>query len=172
MRLLSLTQPLYTRDLPWRRILVPVDFSVTSLRTLKVAAALARLVGARLLLLHVIEPNPYPTGLEGAILVIPDAELTRKARKQLPQVARRFIPESVRVSSFVARGRAANTIVSMAERKRADLIMLGTHDPKGMQRLFLGGTTAQVVRQATCPVFAVRRQPLPKRAGGGGRNRD
>jgi len=156
-RLLALQQPLYPRQLAWRRILVPLDFSLTSLRALKLAVALAKRCGARLLLLNVVEPNPYPTGMEGAVLVTPDATLARYARRQLTQVARRFIPKSVRTNSLIVRGRAADGIVETAEEKGADLIVLSTHGHTGLDRLLMGSTAEQVVRSAKCPVFVVRK---------------
>jgi nucleotide-binding universal stress UspA family protein len=157
MRLLSLEKPLYPKDLPWRRILVPLDLSLTSLRALNAAVPLAKQSGARLLLLSVVEPNPYPTGMEGAVLVIPDTTIARNAKKQLLHVARRFIPKSVHVTSFVARGRAADRIVGTAEHKGIDLIVLSTHGHTGLERLLMGSTAEQVVRAAKCPVFVVRK---------------
>jgi len=157
MRLLSQEQPLYLERLPWRKILVPLDFSLTSLRALGVAVPLAKQSGARLLLLNVVEPNPYATGMEGAVLVMPDATVARNAKQQLPEVARRFVPKSVRVTSVVARGRAADVIVETAKAKGVDLIVLSTHGHTGLDRLLMGSTAEQVVRQAKCPVFIVRK---------------
>ncbi len=157
MRLLSLEKPLYPQRLPWRRILAPLDFSLTSLRALKIAVPLAKESSARLVLLNVVEPNPYPTGMEGAILVTPDANLEQNAKKELPQVARRFVPKSIRVTSLVARGRAADVIVETAEKKGVDLIVLSTHGHTGLNRLLMGSTAEQVVRTAKCPVFVVRK---------------
>lgn len=157
MRLLSLEKPLYPQRLPWRRILAPLDFSLTSLRALKIAVPLAKESSARLVLLNVVEPNPYPTGMEGAILDTPDANLEQNAKKELPQVARRFVPKSIRVTSLVARGRAADVIVETAEKKGVDLIVLSTHGHTGLNRLLMGSTAEQVVRTAKCPVFVVRK---------------
>ena len=155
-RLLAL-RPVYLKQLPWRRILVPVDFSLTSLRALHVAVELARESGARLYLLKVVEPNPYPTGMEGAVLVLPDAAATKLAKKQLSHVARRFVPKSVPVTTLIGRGRAASVIVETAEEKRVELIVLCTHGHTGLNRLLMGSTGEQVVRTAKCPVFVVRK---------------
>jgi len=157
MRLLSLEKPLYPEGLPWRRILVPLDFSLTSMRSLTVAVSLARQSGARLLLLNVVELNPYATGMDGAVLVLPDSAVARNAKDQLRQVARRFVPRSVRVASLVGRGRAADVIVETAEKKGVDLIALSTHGHKGLDRLLMGSTAEQVVRHAKCPVFVARK---------------
>ena len=159
MRLLAQTKPLYPKQLPWRRILVPLDLSPASLRALQTAVALARASAARLLLLNVVEPNPYVTGMEGAVLLIPDRDLMDLAKQQLPRVARKFVPKSVPVTSMVGRGRAADVIGETAEAEGVDLIVLATHGHTGWDRLLMGSTAEQVVRHAKCPVFVARILP-------------
>jgi nucleotide-binding universal stress UspA family protein len=156
-RLLALQQPLYPEQLPWRRILAPVDFSFTSLRALQEVVALALENGARLYLLNVVEPNPYPAGMEGAVLVMSDAEVARDAKKTLTRIIRRLVPPSVRATPLVCRGRAASVIVDLAREKKVDLITLATHGHTGLDRLLLGSTAEQVVRHAQCPVLVVRK---------------
>jgi nucleotide-binding universal stress UspA family protein len=158
-RLLPLRPPLYPRRLSWRRILVPLDFSLTSLRALSVAMPLARASGARLLLLNVVEPSPYPAGMEATVLVMPDTALTRRAKAQLHKVARRLTANSHRVSSLVARGRAADKIVETAEKRAVDLIVLSTHGLTGLDRFLMGSVAEQVIRHARCPVLVVRKTP-------------
>lgn len=156
MRMLSQEKPVYPARLPWRRMLVPLDFSLASLRALQEAVALARQCGAQLLLLNVVEPTPYSTGLEGALLTMPGTVAARHAR-ELPRVAKRFVPKSVRATSLVAQGRAASVIVETAEEKGIDLIVLTTHGHTGLDRLLMGSTAEQVVRHAKCPVLVVRK---------------
>jgi nucleotide-binding universal stress UspA family protein len=157
LRILSQEKPVYPARLPWRRLLVPLDFSPTSLGALQVAVPLARQSGAQLLLLNVVEPNPYPTGMDGGILTMPDAVMARNARAHLPRVAKRWVPESVHVTSLVGQGRAASVIVDTAEEKGVDLIVLSTHGHAGLERLLMGSTAEQVVRHAQCPVLVVRK---------------
>lgn len=157
-RKLSSEKPVYPARLPWRRILVPLDFSPTSLKALQTAVPLARQSGAQLLLLNVVEPNPYPAGMDGGVLVLPDSVVVAcHARQHLPRVARRWVPPSVRVVSLVGQGRAASVIVDTAGEKRVDLIVLSTHGHTGLERLLMGSTAEQVVRHAQCPVFVVRK---------------
>ncbi len=142
--------------LPWRRILVPIDFSKTSLRAFETAVPLAQDCGARLFLVSVIEPAAYAAGLEGVVLAIPDAELVEDAKATLPKIAKRFIPSGVKVTAVVDRGRAYDVITRVAEEKEIDLIVLTTHGHTGFDHLTMGSTAERVVRHAHCPVYVVR----------------
>lgn len=157
MPMLSQGKPVYAARLPWRRILVPLDFSLASLRALHEAVALAKEIGAQILLLHVVEPNPFPTGMDGGVLTMPDNVVASHAKDHLPRVAKRFVPKSIRISSLVSHGRAASVIVDVAEKNNVDLIVLSTHGHTGLERLLMGSTAEQVVRHTKCPVFVVRK---------------
>lgn len=155
-RMLLQEKPVYPERLPWKRILVPLDFSLTSLRALELAVQLARESGARLYLLNVVEPNPYSAGMDGSILVLPDTAVARNARKQLPEIARHFVPKPLRAVPLVRQGRAADVIVETAAKHKVDLIVLSTHGHTGLERLLMGSTAEHVVRHAKCPVFVLR----------------
>jgi nucleotide-binding universal stress UspA family protein len=141
---------------PWKRILVPLDFSQRSLRGLAVAVALAREKDAELCLLHVLEPAHYAAGMEGAVLAMPEKELIGAARTNLMNIAKRLVPANVKTTAKVASGRPATVIVQTAARAGADLIVATTHGHTGWERLLLGSTAEHIVRHATCPVFVVR----------------
>ena len=143
----------------YKRILVPVDGSPTSARGLAEAIKLTRDARAKLLLLHVVE--------EYAILGIPDAganigpmldALKRAGRATLGKIersARRLgaRSETMLVEDFS--GRVANAIVDRAKRWRADLIVMGTHGRRGLDRVLLGSNAELVVRYSTVPVLLV-----------------
>jgi nucleotide-binding universal stress UspA family protein len=69
--------------LPWERILVPLDFSLSSLRALAAAVRLAQDSGSRLHLLHVVEPAPYVAGPDGAALAVPSPTVLQRAKAYL-----------------------------------------------------------------------------------------
>jgi len=142
--------------LPWRRILVPIDFSSRSLRALEVAVPLSCDNRARLFLLTVIEPSAYAAGFEGVVLVPSGATLAQEARVKLPKLARKHVPASVPVSCLVLQGKPFDVITRIAKERRIDLIVLTTHGYTGLNRLMLGSTAERVVRHAHCPVFVVR----------------
>jgi nucleotide-binding universal stress UspA family protein len=146
----------YPDELPWRRILVPLDFSETSLQALRVAVPLARESGAQLFLLNVIQPHIYPPWMEGDVLVTNQDLVIGRAKTELPRIAHRFVPAEVKANTIIGHGQAAPEIIRTSERKRIDLIVLSTHGHTGIDRLLLGSTAEHVVRRAKCPVFVVR----------------
>ena len=144
----------------YRRILVPVDGSATSGAGLKQALALAKDQHAKVKLLHVVDEfHAFSTpdgGLNaGAIL----ASLKRGGRELLDRAvrtasARGVEPESALVENLS--GRVADVVVQQAKRWHADLIVMGTHGRRGMNRALLGSDAEMVVRQAPVPVLLVR----------------
>lgn len=61
-----------------------------------------------------------------------------------------------RVCMHERRGEAAHEIVQLAVDLEADLVMVGTHCRRGVERLLLGSVAERVVRTAPCPVLVVR----------------
>lgn len=144
------------RGLALRRILVPLDFSMSSLRALGVAVDLAQDSGARLLMLRVVESAPCVTGPDGAALAVSSPLAFEPAKVELPKVARLFVPASVHCTTTVMRGQSAVAILETARSNGIDLILLETHGHTGLERVLLGSTAERVVRHATCPVWVVR----------------
>ena len=66
----------------------------------------------------------------------------------------KFEPELI-----VDEGTAADVILSFAQERETDLIVMGTHGLRGFDRLMLGSVTDRVMRAAACPVLAVREPP-------------
>ncbi len=69
-----------------------------------------------------------------------------------------LVPEDspVQVEPLVAHGKAAEAIVQVAKEKHCDAIVLGTHGPKGLARLFYGNVADSVTRSAPCPILVLR----------------
>lgn len=63
-----------------------------------------------------------------------------------------------RVVTHYRNGAPAQHVVQLAVDLDADLIVVGTHNRKGVKRLLLGSVAEQVVRTARCPVYVVRRK--------------
>lgn len=139
-----------------KTILHPTDFSELSRDVLATALALAEQHRARLILLHVRQPQEVVEGEFGMIPPEPeptDEELLAELRTLLP--AER---SAVNVELMVARGPVAATIVRVANSTQCDLIMLGAHESEGLlDRLFYTDIANEVKKDAPCRVVALSR---------------
>jgi nucleotide-binding universal stress UspA family protein len=156
--------------LPIHTILHPTDFSGPSDYAFRLACALARDSGARVVVLHVVLP---PAVAYGEMMVALETEGEGKAAleaklRQLAQGAGGGVQIEPRVEAV---GDPAEVICRTAREGKCDLIVMGTHGRTGLRRLLMGSVAEQVVRKAPCPVLAVK-TPLPDDAPAAGGPRD
>ncbi len=144
---------------------MPVDFSESATDALRFALPFACETGARLDLLHVIEPV-VTVGLAGeGVVSLPQTgskQLRGDATARLKQLAATEIRRPMRANVFVAEGQPAPVIAGIARQQRSDLVVISTHGHGGLQRFFLGSTAEAIVRQSPCPVLTVRRRVLSR----------
>jgi nucleotide-binding universal stress UspA family protein len=138
-------------------ILAPTDLSEGSEPALQLAAVLARRWGARLTLLHVVEPvaqaDAWPLDTNKVEVFLAEPE-------ELEPEWQTFL-ESVELSGVnferrTSKGSAAALIESTAGALDAGLIVMGTHGRSGVVHALLGSVAEQVAREADCSVLTVR----------------
>lgn len=135
------------------KIVMPVDFSDRSKAAAEETRYLAKLFGAEVVVVYVMEPMPiYGGGLEMA----PPVDWYALQRPAVdgrlePFVAAEFA--DVRVKTVVREGDPATEIVSVANEERADLIVLATHGYGGFRRFLLGSVAAKVLSDSAVPVL-------------------
>lgn len=150
--------------LPLGTILHPTDFSESSEFAFRVACALARDYGARLVLLHVLPP-PMVVYAGGPVPAEtwPSSQEAKEKLRQLEGQAQR-----VRVESQVMEGDPVDMILRAAEETSSSLIVMGTHGRTGLGRLLLGSVAELVIRKAPCPVLSAKpvpvREPTPEQS--------
>jgi nucleotide-binding universal stress UspA family protein len=138
--------------LPFRTVLHPTDFSENSDYAFRLACALARDYGARLVILHAAVPPVVVYG-EGVIPPEP-GDYKDRLRERLQQLA---APDpKIKVEHRLVEGDAVTEILRTAEGTKADVIVMGTHGRTGLGRLLLGSVAEQVVRKAPCAVVTVK----------------
>jgi nucleotide-binding universal stress UspA family protein len=147
-----------TSNLPFERMLCPVDFSQASLAAFDLACLLARESGARLTILHVVDWS-HPGASHGvAHFEIPEFAryLEEDARTRLRQMAEDVEGTGLEPSIELAHGRPHRQVIATAEAIGADLIVMGVHGRHAISSRLFGSTTNHVVRSATCPVLTMR----------------
>lgn len=144
----------------YERILVPLDGSATATLGLTEAIKLAKLTGARLLLVHAIDIAAVSVTPEASAALPALLDAMRDAGTQLLARARASadaagVPAETRLVDTLA-GRVSDLIIETAKAWQADLIVIGTHGRRGVRRLVIGSDAEQVVRSAPVPVLLVR----------------
>ncbi|CAN5880555.1 universal stress protein [soil metagenome] len=145
----------------YQRILVPFDGSPTSEHGLDEAIRLARLTGARLRLIHVLDDLLYVSGFETCSVYASDVvPFMRQRGEAMLQAARsRAEQTGVVAETLLLEGispRLSEVIDEQVKSWGADLIVIGMHGRRGIGRLMLGSDAEQVVRTASVPVLLVR----------------
>ena len=145
------------------RILVPVDFSASSDRSVAYAIQLADRFGAAVELLHVIEDPNRATAWASEAFVppLPDVlhELTATTRRRLSEMQQTVADKGVTATTVITQGAPAAGILDHLANNRFDLVVMGTHGRTGLSHVLLGSVAEHVVRKSPCPVLTVRRPP-------------
>jgi nucleotide-binding universal stress UspA family protein len=147
----------------YRNILVPIDGSKASMIGLKHAIALAKDQSARIRVLNVVDEAIIATAMADAAgaMVIPDVIDSLKAEGSKVLEQARAMAESAGANSeavqIASRGQpVSDVILREAKRAKADLIVMGTHGRRGLNRLLLGSDAERVLRESTVPVLLTR----------------
>jgi len=134
-----------------RRILVPVDGSRLAEAALPTACSLARTLGARLLLLHVLERDA-PAEIHGE----PHLRDAQAAHEYLYELARRLHEQAFDIELHVHEpgvDEVATSVCRHATEHEADLIVMCAHGRTNLRERLIGRTAARVVRSGTVPVL-------------------
>ena len=131
-------------ETPRFNILVPTDLSEVANFSIDHATEIARIFNHKIVLLHVIGKNVLGTPKE--------KEIIRRLEENAAQIRSRAPLE---VSYLVEEGSIFTTISKVADRIRAEFIVMGIHGKKGVQHL-MGSYAYKVVSSANVPVMVVK----------------
>ena len=143
----------------FKHILVPIDGSPTSMLAVSKAAELAKAFGSLVTALYVIDPYPF-TGV-GADFAYGQSQYlsaaTAEANTALDAAERAMQAVGVAVETVLGEGHAVHEGVLRAlENTGADLVVMGSHGRRGLEKLMLGSVTQRVLGVVHVPVLVVR----------------
>jgi nucleotide-binding universal stress UspA family protein len=130
-------------------VLAALDGQLSDRVALVAARLTAGIAGGELHLVHVID-LALPGGIETT-----DAIADSRTRLQQAGAIARGAHEG-RVIAHLAAGDPCHEILEVADRLKADLVLVGIHGRKGLDRILMGSVAEHVVRNASCPVLVVR----------------
>jgi nucleotide-binding universal stress UspA family protein len=136
-------------------VLCAVDGSDISRRAFNWGAALARLSGARLSVLQVVDWSPPPLIRSGSTLAGLPLKLQTETLDALNELVAPARAAGVATEISLEAGDVVRAILRRADVLSADAIVVGTHGRSGVGRLALGSVAEKILRQAACPVLTV-----------------
>ncbi|QDU64479.1 Universal stress protein F [Planctomycetes bacterium Pan216] len=140
------------------RILVPIDFSLTTQAVVNAAIQAARLVDGEVFLLHVAPSEStlsaaYEAGLNDVRHW--RAEDILAEHRQIVELAQRFEENGVKATALLIQGKTVDKILSKAESLHATLIIMASHGHGALYDLMVGSTAEGVLRKASVPVLII-----------------
>ena len=150
------------------KILLPIDGAPCSTTAIDAVVNQFRPANMEVRLLHVVEwPKAMPMHLAlgegptaGADLLASRDRAFRDGEALLARAAQRLQQAGFNTSQFVVPGEARESIIAAAADWHPDLIVIGSHGWRGLDRVLLGSVSDAVVRRAPCSVEVVRKPEL------------
>jgi nucleotide-binding universal stress UspA family protein len=144
----------------YKKILVPVDGSPTSVGGLQEAIRLAKDQGASLRLVHVVDEflmdSPYAPTFDYQAFLTALRAGGNSILEEMRAMAREQGVDAESELQETIGGRASDKIVEAALRWPADLIVMGTHGRRGVRRLLMGSDAELVLHSTPVPVLMIR----------------
>jgi nucleotide-binding universal stress UspA family protein len=141
-----------------KKILFPTDFSEGSSQLLQCAVDFTKRYRAKLYILHVI----YDVIKAGGWSVLYPSmaktyqELEKSSQKEIEKFGAEELGELKNIERHIIIGIPYQEIINFVKKNKIDMIIMGTHRKKGLEKILLGSVAAEVVRYAPCPVITVR----------------
>jgi nucleotide-binding universal stress UspA family protein len=143
-----------------QRILIPYDFSETAELALEHAIFMAKLHKAEILLLHVVESYSFTSAISNAFSKSQteyETKIETSANVRLKEIADKIHQANgMKVTASTESGKIYKKIISIADEKDIDIIVMGTHGSSGFQEFIAGSNAFRVVMGAPCPVISVQ----------------
>ena len=141
-----------------KRILVPIDFSENSEKIVQYAILMAKKMEASLTLLFVAQ-SFFETNSDFFVPHVPIAELEQdifeSSKKKMAMFVEESMDKSISHDSVVLLGDVAQEILDYVKEKEIDMIVMGTHGYKGLDKLLFGSVAEKIVKMSSCPVLTV-----------------
>lgn len=138
-----------------QKILLPIDDSEHSEKTIRYALDLAKLTHAAVVVMHAFQ---VPIFRKRGTAMVEDfrISLEEEAKELVAEVTAQLQNEGLTASALVVEGSPSEAILQAAEADQSDLIVMGSRGGGGLPGLNLGSVAERVVRRASVPVLVVK----------------
>ncbi len=139
------------------KILFPVDLSDTMTKIVPFVTTMAKQFESKIHLLFVARVFQYFTGMYVPHPSINnfESEIVEGAEKRLLEFKDEYFETFPETKTMVVSGGAAEEILKYIQTEGIDLLIMGTHGRKGLDKIIFGSVAEQVVKSSSVPVFLI-----------------
>lgn len=140
-----------------KKILVPVDFSENSQKILRTAVEFAARFKAEVVIVFVVQSFDDYSGffVPHMPIIQLEEEMVKSATEKMKSFVAETLNGSVPHGTAILSGDVVEEINRFAGKEKADLIVMGTHGYKGLDKILFGSVAEKIVKTAPCPVLTI-----------------
>lgn len=149
-----------------KKILIAIDYNPTAQHIAESGYSLAKSMNAEVTILHVVADYTYYSSLDyspvlgfdsfsnlGALQSNTVIELQNAAKDYLEKIKNHLGDESIR--TLVKEGDTGDAVLSAAKELNVDIIVMGTHGRRGLDKILMGSVAEKVLRHSEVPMFII-----------------
>jgi nucleotide-binding universal stress UspA family protein len=136
-----------------KKVLVPVDFSENSKKILEAAGYFSGMCQAKLHTVFVVQSFDDYSGF--FVPHMPIAKFEEEMVQAAEQKMEDFLAGNKNIEATILVGDVAEEIIRHTEDSGMDMIVMGTHGYKGLEKVMFGSVAEKVVRSSPCPVLTI-----------------
>jgi len=137
-----------------RQIVVPVDFHQHTSVLSEFAINIANKLGGKITFIHIVPFIEYYQDISIISANDINADLKKNAEGKMSSLLEKCQQLAPNCAGTVLMGDIAESIVEYAQANDADMIIMGTHGARGIEKFFLGSVVERVLKRAHCPTLA------------------
>lgn len=146
-----------------KKVLIALDYDPTAQKVAEQGFALAESMNAEVVLLHVVANQTYYANLNysGIMGFYGNDLYALTSKESLIKTALQFLDKTKEhlgdnnIEILAAEGDFPDIIMDVAKRHKADIIVLGSHSKRWLEKILMGSVTEKVLRESTLPLFII-----------------
>jgi nucleotide-binding universal stress UspA family protein len=149
-----------------KKVLIALDYNPTAQHILEAGYELARSMGAEVILMHVVADYTYYSSLDyspilgfdqfsnlGAMQLDSVAQLENAANEYLEHLKSQVGDPSTK--TLIKDGDAGEAIVEASDNLGVDVVVLGSHSRRGLDKILMGSVAEKVLRKSKIPLYII-----------------
>ena len=149
-----------------KKILIALDYNPNAEKIAETGYSLAKSIGASVTLMHVIADSVYYSSLDYSpvmgytgfsspgMVPLLDIEALKKAASEFLEQSKKHLNDDA-ITTLVGEGDCAEAILDAADTIEADIIVLGSHSRRGLEKILMGSISEKVLHHTKIPLFII-----------------